>query len=384
MLAEESDVYHKLAKHLRRMPIDYPPTQSGIEIKILQHFFTPKEAAVALLLGVLPEPLKVIARRLKKAGMAMTKEELEETLDGMVQKGNIAGGAMYADRGSDKYYSNIHLAVGMHEFQVDRQTKEYVQDLEQYMEEGFFRAFHNKETPQMRTIPVEKSVASERYIANYNSIRKIVEKVEEPIGVFNCICKQGMDLLNQPCKQTKLREVCIAFGRGAVHFKEELGAARFISKKELFELLDKFEEDGLVLQPDNSKNPSFICACCKCCCGVLRSVRMLDRPAEYLAANYYAAVDIELCKGCKTCLKRCQMDAIQIENGKSSVNLELCIGCGLCVVKCPTNAIRLIKKEKQKIPPKDMMQKYRKILMRRRGVVGTAKMVVDLLLGRRI
>jgi len=384
MLAETDDIYYKLAKHLRRMPIDYPPTQSGIEIKILKHYFTPKEATVALLLGVLPDPLKVINRRLKKAGIAMTKEELEETLDGMVQKGSIAGGAMYADRGQERYYSNIHLAVGMHEFHVDKLTKEYVQDLEQYMEEGFFRAFHNKATPQMRTIPVEKSIISEKYIADYNSIRKIIEKMEGPIAVFNCICKQGMDLLDQPCKQTELREVCIAVGSGAEHFKNELGVARFISKDELFELLDRFEEDGLVLQPDNSKNPSFICACCKCCCGVLRSVKLLDHPADYLAVNYYATVDVELCKGCKTCLKRCQMDAIQIKDGKSSVNSDLCIGCGLCVVKCPANAIRLRKKAKQKIPPKDMMDKYRKILMQRRGVLGTTKMVFDLLLGRRI
>lgn len=384
MIAEENDVYQKLAKHLRRMPIDYPPTQSGVEIRILKYCFTPKEAAVALLLGVLPEPLKVISRRLKTADIVMTKEELEETLDGMVQKGSIAGGALYADQGKKKRYANLHLAVGMHEFHINKQTKEYVQDLEQYMKEGFFRAFHNKETPQMRTIPIEKSIDFERYIADYNSIRKIIEKMEGPISVFDCVCKQGMDLLNQPCKQTNLREVCISFGSGALYFKNELGVGRFISKKDVFELLDKFEEDGLVLQPDNAKNPAFICACCKCCCGVLRSVKMLDRPADYLAANYHATVDIELCKGCKTCLKRCQMDAIKIENGKSSVNLNLCIGCGLCVVKCPAKAIRLRKKEKQKIPPKDLMDKYRKILIQRRGVLGTTKMLFDLLAGRRI
>ena len=384
MIAEENDVYQKLAKHLRRMPIDYPPTQSGIEIKILKHFFTPKEAAVAMLLGVLPEPLKVIVRRLKEAGMEMAKEELEETLDGMVRKGSIAGGTMYADRGSGKYYGNLHLAVGMHEFHIDKQTKEYVQDLEQYMKEGFFRAFHNKETPQMRTVPIEQSIASERFVSNYNSIRQMVEKVEGPILVFNCVCKQGMDLLDQPCKQTKLREVCIAFGSGAMHIKNELGVGRFISKDELFGLLDKFEEDGLVLQPENTKNPSFICACCKCCCGVLRSVKLLERPADYLAVNYNAVVDVDLCKGCKTCIKRCQMEAIQIINEKASVNLNLCIGCGLCVTKCPAKAIQLRKKEKQKIPPKDMMAKYRKILMQRRGVLGTAKMVFDLVLGRRI
>jgi electron transport complex protein RnfB len=384
MSIEENEIYHKLANHLRKMPIDFPPTQSGIEIKILKHYFTPQEAEVALLLGVLPEPLKVISRRLKGANMTISQEELEQILDGMVKKGSIAGGAMYADRGKGKYYGNLHLAVGMHEFHVDKQTKEYVEDLEQYMTEEFFKAFHNKEVPQMRTIPVEKSIETERYISNYNAIRKIIETIEEPIAVLNCVCKQGMDLLDQPCKQTDLREICIAFGKGALHLKNELGIGRFISKEELFKLLEKLEEDGLVLQPENSKNPSFICACCKCCCGVLRSVKLLDRPADYLAVNYYAIVDINLCKGCKTCLERCQMGAIKIEDGKASIDLNFCIGCGLCVIKCPTKAIQLKRKSKQKIPPKDMMDKYRKILIRRRGVLGTMKMAVDLLFGRRI
>lgn len=379
------DVYHKLARHLRSMPIDFPPTDSGVEIKILKnYYFTPEEAEVALQLGVLPDSLKVIYRRVRKAGLDISIELLEEILDRMVLKGSILGGSMYADKGDKKYYSIIHLAVGMHEFHVDKQTKEYVKDMEHYMEEGFRDAFHNKDTPQMRTIPIESSIRSEHYVSSYNNIRQIIENIEGPIAVLNCVCKQGKDLVEDPCKQTQLREHCLAFGTGAVHFTKDLKVARFITKEEVFDLLNRFEEDGLVLQPDNSKNPSFMCACCKCCCGVLRSVRGFERPAEYLAPNYYAEVDNELCKGCKTCVKRCQMDAIRVENGKASVNLDFCIGCGLCVSKCPANAIQLRRKAKQKIPPTNMMAKYRKILIRRRGIVGTAKMVVNLVLGRRI
>ncbi len=380
-----NDVYQRLANHLRRMPIDYPPTQSGIELKILKdYYFTPEEAEVALQLGVLPDSLKVIFRRVKKAGMDISIDELEQMLDRMVKKGAIAGGAMYERKGDRKYYSIIHLAIGMHEFHVGKQTKEYVRDMEQYMEEGFREAFHVKGTPQIRTVPVEKSISSERNVSNYNNVRKIIENHEGPIAVFNCVCKEGKKLVDDPCKQTDLLEVCTGFGTGARHFVEELGVGRYISKEELFELLEKFEEAGLVLQPDNSKNPSFMCACCKCCCGVLRSVMGLDRPSQYLAPNYFAVVDVELCKGCKTCIKRCQMDAITIEDGKSSINLDYCIGCGLCVTKCPTKALKLQKHKRQKVPPVNQMAKYRKIMISRRGVVGTAKMLVNLILGRRI
>ncbi|GAH10544.1 unnamed protein product, partial [marine sediment metagenome] len=33
------------------------------------------------------------------------------------------------------------------------------------------------------------------------------------------------------------------------------------------------------------------------------------------------------------------MEAITMDNGKSSVNLDRCIGCGNCVAICETNAI---------------------------------------------
>jgi electron transport complex protein RnfB len=251
------------------------------------------------------------------------------------------------------------------------------------MDEEFYKAFHNRVVPQIRTIPVEKSIAPDRKVSNYNNIRQIIEKVEGPIAIFNCVCKQGMDLLGQPCQQTDIRECCVGLRNGAQHFLH-LGHAREIEKDELFTLLDQFEKDGLVIQPDNSQNPSFICFCCKCCCSVLKSVKKLDRPVEYLATSFYATIDKELCKGCKTCIKRCQMDAITIEDGKASINLDLCIGCGLCVTQCPTGAITLNKKAKPHTPPKGIMGKYLKIIIKRRGLLGTLKMAVNFILGRRV
>ncbi|GAG86549.1 unnamed protein product, partial [marine sediment metagenome] len=37
-------VYRKLQRYLDSLPVDYPETESGVEIKILKHFFTPQEA----------------------------------------------------------------------------------------------------------------------------------------------------------------------------------------------------------------------------------------------------------------------------------------------------------------------------------------------------
>ena len=38
------DIYRKLQQHLDQLPIGYPPTESGNDIKILKFIFTPEEA----------------------------------------------------------------------------------------------------------------------------------------------------------------------------------------------------------------------------------------------------------------------------------------------------------------------------------------------------
>ena len=44
---EPGELYRKLQQHLDRMPVGFPATESGVEIRILQRLFTPDEAALA-------------------------------------------------------------------------------------------------------------------------------------------------------------------------------------------------------------------------------------------------------------------------------------------------------------------------------------------------
>lgn len=48
-------IYEKLAKHLDNLPGGFPPTKSGVELRILRRLFTPEEAKLALRLIPLPE-----------------------------------------------------------------------------------------------------------------------------------------------------------------------------------------------------------------------------------------------------------------------------------------------------------------------------------------
>ena len=53
-MQKREDVYKRLAAHLDDLPAGFPPTESGVEIRILKKLFAEDEAELALLLSVLP------------------------------------------------------------------------------------------------------------------------------------------------------------------------------------------------------------------------------------------------------------------------------------------------------------------------------------------
>ena len=65
----EQEIYERLARHLDNLPGGFPPTDSGVEMRILRRLFTPEEARLALYLTLLAEEPRVVARRAGIAGM---------------------------------------------------------------------------------------------------------------------------------------------------------------------------------------------------------------------------------------------------------------------------------------------------------------------------
>jgi Na+-translocating ferredoxin:NAD+ oxidoreductase subunit B len=200
--------------------------------------------------------------------------------------------------------------------------------------------------------------------------------------VMNCICQQGKDLLGQPCRQTHDREHCLTIG-AAAHSMVGRGAARDISRDEVLGFLDRADRDGLVVEPQNTQQPLFICLCCGCCCGVLTTAKKLPHPAEFFATNYVANVEAGSCDACAVCGTRCQMEAITFGDGPAVVTRDRCIGCGLCVSSCPTGAITLRVKPDARIPPKDTGRLYTRLMRERFGALGVLATVGRRLLGMR-
>jgi len=49
-------------------------------------------------------------------------------------------------------------------------------------------------------------------------------------------------------------------------------------------------------------------------------------------------LDLEKCKGCTHCLRRCPTEAIRIRDGHAIINSDRCIDCGECIRICPHGA----------------------------------------------
>ncbi|MFX0187927.1 MAG: 4Fe-4S binding protein [Candidatus Hodarchaeota archaeon] len=196
--------------------------------------------------------------------------------------------------------------------------------------------------------PIEQIITAQK-------IETLIEKFDD-IAVGHCFCRHHKDLLGLGCKTTDLRENCFVMGKSARYISEQ-GFGRIISKEEALKILKDSEEAGLVhkafhTHEDLSKDETSICNCCEDCCATFELWREGVLPLIN-ATNYLAGVNEELCIGCTTCVEKCPVKAIELnDENKADVNKAYCIGCGICAHFCPEGAISLLEgMRKVYIPP---------------------------------
>ena len=339
--------YRKLAQVLDTLPNGFPTTEDGLEIKLLQKIFRPEDAELFCELKLNFETAQQIAQR---TGRPL--EGLEEHLTQMWKRGQVFGIAL----GGVKVFKMVPWAFGIYEFQLHRMDRELAELSEaygQYYGPQFF-----KTKPQlMQVVPVEQEIKGSHEALPYAQVSAIIENGQS-FMVQDCICKKEQGLLDSPCDRPL--EVCMAIAPiPGVFDKSRHG--RVLTKAEAYDLLRDCEEKGLVHLTWNVESGHFfICNCCGCCCGILRSINEWDI-TQSVNAHYYARIDAEACVACGTCMdERCQVRAIQEGDEAYEILAERCIGCGLCVTTCPSEAIELIKKAPEDLvaPPKDEMEWY--------------------------
>jgi Pyruvate/2-oxoacid:ferredoxin oxidoreductase delta subunit len=86
-----------------------------------------------------------------------------------------------------------------------------------------------------------------------------------------------------------------------------------------------------------------ICNCDRSDCLAMRATVSHDVKTMF-RAEYVAAVEADLCTGCRSCMRFCQFGALgySAANKKAVVDQSACYGCGVCRSACAQDAVHLL------------------------------------------
>jgi NAD-dependent dihydropyrimidine dehydrogenase PreA subunit len=182
------------------------------------------------------------------------------------------------------------------------------------------------------------------------------------------------------CDTVPLSQNCLHFD-GLAHYMVDNGLARKITREETKQILRNSMEQGLMLTIANlQQGQDTLCSCCGDCCTWIEGLTKMRHLNAFSNSNYIAYSNSETCSGCGLCVKRCQMDAIKLQDmpaarGRATVTREadgkerklvnktgkialvdvnMCVGCGICAYKCPTRSLTLKRNAVEHAPPEKL------------------------------
>lgn len=331
----ECDPYRLLAERLDALPNGFPATEDGSEIALLKWLFTPEEAALAVHLRMTRETPAQIAGRI-----GGDPKELRLMLKNMAKKGLIAAGRAEGGFG----YGLMPFAVGIYEMQFDRIDAEMARLFENYYQKAFGQLMTIQ--PQVhRVIPVDESVSIGMEIRPYESAADIVNNAKA-WGVVDCLCRKQQALIGKPCGHPL--DVCMVLGEVPGIF-DQSPTIRSLTREGALATLRRAAEAGLVHSVSNNQQGLwYICNCCSCACGILRSMVELGIANVIASSAFVLQVDEELCNACGACVERCQFNALSMDM-VAEVDRVRCVGCGVCTVVCPEGAMSLVRRPEEEI-----------------------------------
>ena len=161
----DTNSYKNLAKRLDQLPNGFPPTQSGVELRLLAHLFTPQEAELAAQLRLTLETPEQLSER-----TGVTPEGLRKQLKQMARRGLINAGPIEGGLG----FGLMPFVVGIYEMQGPTIDAELANLFEQY----YFQAFGQTLAIQPavhRVVPVNESIPLGLEVRPFDSAAEIIE-----------------------------------------------------------------------------------------------------------------------------------------------------------------------------------------------------------------
>ncbi|MBC7325601.1 MAG: 4Fe-4S binding protein, partial [Moorella sp. (in: Bacteria)] len=322
---------------------------------------------VALLLPTKVAPLEPVGLDEIAAHSSLSKEQLEDILEGLCQRG-----VLFCDRTRDgkKRYALHQVGYGFPQaFFWKGEEAPHARKMADLIGKYFNRrvtreAYAGAATKAYRYVPVGTSLPHDlQAVYPYHMMEAVVRQARV-FAVAHCPCRLVMRLRGKGCEHPL--EVCLKFDEMAQYLIDR-GLGREITGEEALEIIKKSEEAGLVHFVDNAANGvKHNCNCCGCACWNVGNIRRRKIPRDELMATYFLRdTDEDRCTGCGECAAVCPVEALTIKDGLPVIDEEWCIGCGVCVTRCPSAAARL-KPRPDKIdqgPLADFKELHERILL---------------------
>ena len=294
--------------------------ENAPEYYSLASILTDDEADVAIAAGLRKE--RTVAYLAKKVGKS--EEEVQKLAEHLAWIGVFR---VTTDRkdGKDRYYMQI-FAPGIMEMlvnnkqllaehpEVGRAFEEYTRirmaTLSPLMPDGY---------GLMRVVPVESAIRDIPGVNDFDKLSYYINKYDT-FSVSPCSCRAARRTIGDGCGHLE-EDMCIQMGKGAEHYIRT-GRARQISREEVYEILKRAEENGLMHDMPNIEEAgesSAICNCCACSCFGLR-VGLLYGARDVIRSNFVAEVDEAKCVACGQCVENCPGNALKLGQKLCSKN----------------------------------------------------------------
>jgi ferredoxin len=332
-----SDVYERLADHLSRLGMGYPPADALVDI--LRENFTALEAEVALALPDRVMPLQPVGIDEILKGVHLERKDLADLLEGMARRGLLFAGET---KGGERGYALQQVGFGFPQtfFWKGEDTphsRNMAGLVAKYFNRKVTEEAYRSDTLPYRYIPISGTIETAvQSVYPHHTMESVIERATD-FAVCHCSCRIIAGLRGRPCEHPT--EVCMKFDELARYvIDRELG--RKITREEAREIIKRVEEAGMVHFVDNALGDiKHNCNCCGCACWNVGAIRRRKIPRDVIMATYFIReTEEEECTGCGDCADVCPVDALSMEDDLPVIDRDWCIGCGVCVSRCPSGA----------------------------------------------
>ena len=163
----------------------------------------------------------------------------------------------------------------------------------------------------MHTIPVEKAISMENESVPVEHLSRWIDMYDK-FGVGQCSCRKQQAMRGEGSGEI-CGEFCISLGDMA-EYMDDRGIGRYITKEEVYEILERAERHGYVHQITNIDGEGKIVAICNCApgvCNALRTSQLYNTP-NMSASAYRAHVETDKCVACGKCVEVCPVGAAKL------------------------------------------------------------------------